>query len=148
MSEKILNRLFISLMFASIGIVVMAFFVWNNPRSFDVASGQALSEVHIEQCELGGKRHKVEIKGWGYADGVPYGRFEIYGQLENGRYRKFETFSRARPDVIKKLELDEAYKLTGFESSYRGLSSPYTGRIVIRMLGAQGEVFSANYQCS
>lgn len=148
MSKSALNILFPLLLLISIGTVSLAFFIWNDPRSYDIESGQQMTLVNVEQCALNEKRHKVEVKGWGYTKEHPHGVFQVYGQIENGQYRKFETFSRERGDVIKTLKLDEAYKMMGFEASYRGLSSNYTGRIMVRMVSPQGEVFSASYQCS
>lgn len=148
MSNRLLNTVFLLLFCASIALTFLAFFVWNNPRSYDVETGEPITQMHIEKCLLGEERHKVVIKGWAYVADHPHGRYQVYGQLEDGRYRQFTTFSQSRKDVAKQLQLEQTFKLLGFEANYRGLSSPYTGDILIRMVTPQGEVFSANYQCS
>ena len=148
MSKSFINILFSRVILVSVGIILLAFFTWNDPRSYGIEPGQQMTLVRVEQCHLHEKRHKVEIKGWGYVEEHPHGFFQVYGQIDNGLYRKFETFSRERVDVTKSLKLDESYKLMGFEASYRGLSSNYTGRIMVRMVNPKGEVFSASYQCS
>jgi len=148
MSKGRLNALFSLLLLISGAIVLLAFFTWNDPRSYETELGNQITLINIEQCDLFDKRNKVEIRGWGYVEENSHGFFQVYGQIDNGLYRKFETFSRERVDVTKSLKLDESYKMMGFEASYRGLSSNYTGRIMVRMVNPQGDVFSASYQCS
>lgn len=148
LSNRVLNSTFLILILVSLLLVVSSFFSWNDPREYPLEPAQSLTNMHVEQCVLGAKRHKVKIKGWAYVDNHPRGFFQVYGRLENGHFRKFETFSQRRPDVLSTFQLDKNYELAGFEASYRGLSSPYTGEIVVRMTNPNGEVFSATYQCS
>lgn len=147
LSSRVLNLIFLVLISSSILLVILSFFLWNDPKEYQLEPTQALTNVNIEQCVLGAKRNKVEIIGWAYVERHPRGFFQVYGKLENGYYRKFETFSQRRSDVLSTFQLDNSYEFSGFKAGYRGLSSSYTGEIVVRMTSPSGEVFSATYQC-
>ncbi|MEC8082103.1 MAG: hypothetical protein VX148_11580 [Pseudomonadota bacterium] len=110
MSKGRLNALFSLLLLISGAIVLLAFFTWNDPRSYETELGNQITLINIEQCDLFDKRNKVKVRGWAYVEGNPRGRYQIYAQTDDGLYRKFEAFSRERGDVIEALELNSTFR--------------------------------------
>lgn len=147
MSKRLLNGICLLLFGGSILLVVAAFFIWNDPTEYIVEDSGGITQLTIDQCNLMKRNKKTMVRGWAYIQKQPHASYSVYAELSNNRYRKFETFSESRADVVNALELDPAYKLVGFKAGYRNLSTSYTGKIVVHATNATGEVFSASYQC-
>lgn len=145
-SNKVINVFFIALMFFSFLLVVGAFFTWNDPFEYDVKKNMKFESFNIEKCQL--RNNKIIVSGWVYAPDYPYARYSVFVERNSGKFRKLETFSKERKDVQKALDVKD-YQVSGFEASYRGFDSNYTGLITVQAESNynNGRAYSVQYRC-
>ncbi|WP_425642651.1 hypothetical protein ACPUEK_05975 [Marinomonas gallaica] len=144
-SRRLIGFVFIFLVFFSVSLVVGAFFTWNDPFEYDAKKFTGFERFHVDECYL---KNKVVVSGWAYTPDFSYARYSVFVEKINGGFIKLETFSEERKDIQTILKLKD-HQVSGFEASYRGFDSDYTGLISIQAESNydDGRAYSVQYRC-
>lgn len=148
MSKKVINIVYICLVFVACACLTIFFFAWNSVSFINnQLQGHPLEHFYVDSCVINKKQ--IDISGWAFIPNQDHSVTKIYTETNSGKLLPLSSNSMVREDLSNSLSQDKVNRNAGFQASIRFLKKERLTKniFIVIELKESHSLYVAKYTC-